>query len=475
MRKSKLITLLRGLTKAEMKELESFLHAPMFVVTPEVLKLYKSLFRQYPKYDTERIEKDNLAGYLFPKDTEKNALKKLNYTMSSFTKIVEEYILWIETKQQTNDRDFLLLKAYRRRNIDKLFFKTGHDFLKRLEKSPIRDAQYYHDQFQVNNIIYHHTNTVKGAPQESLKETIKNLDLFYISARLMQYLYILTRKAQVVENSNILLTEEILELVKSDPLKTNPLLNIYQLLIDYLQGNKVDEAHYFQTKEMFFEHFDIFSKLEKENIITFIINYANLLYKSGKEHFFEELFDLHNFTIERRILFVDNFLLSTIYYNTVNIGCELGKLDWAEEFIEKNSIFLRKNVRHSMKELSLAHFHCCKKNYDQTLICLRSLEFKNHIYEITSKVLITRCYFEERNEELLSSFLHSFTAFVRRHKRMPTLQKEAVLNFIKFTSRISRNWYSRKYTKEQLLQQISEHPNLNNRRWLRQKVEELRS
>ena len=88
--------------------------------------------------------------------------------------------------------------------------------------------------------------------------------------------------------------------------------------------------------------------------------------------------------------------------------------------------------------------------------------------------MITRCYYEQKREELLSSFLHSFTAYIRRHKKMPDLKKEEMLNFIKFTSKLSKNWYNKKHTKTQLLEQVKETPNLRYRDWLKQKIKELK-
>lgn len=254
MNNSKLFQLLRSLSNYELKELEVLLLSPFFNKNKTIIKFYKKLIRYAPDFNHHSLKKEFMASTLF-QPSDKGRVKKLQYAMSDFVKLIENYLVQKELAIKVEENNLLLLQAYKRKGLDKLFSKKVNDFDKLLDKAPYRDIEYFHLKYRLNNTVLTHSNTAKVSKTiDSLKETFQYLDSFYFSSKFLQSIVFNDRRHTFEEDYDFFIEKELLALSNKEELNNIPLFKIYRLL---MQEKEEKTLHakvniYFKLKEEVF-------------------------------------------------------------------------------------------------------------------------------------------------------------------------------------------------------------------------------
>lgn len=475
MHKSKLLYLLGGLTKKEMRELEQFIDSPAFNKDNTVKPLYEQILRYFPDFESPRLKKENLANRIYG-NADASTLKKLAYTTSNFIKLVRKYIIWKELDVQEDDSNFLEMKAYKRRNLDKSFFKLGERFNKRLDDLPYRDMEYFRLKYMLNGLIGGHegqSKMEKGV--RSIQLYIKNLELYFLNAKLFQFKIIFDRHKVVQENFEIHLIDEILDLTQKNNFLSHPSIQIkYYFLLHQMEilDKESSRRNYFLLKDFFLKNFEKFRKNEKEEIVILLMNYSSRLYYLGYDEFWRELFLNYQYAMESKILFIDGYLISTHLMSLVQVGGEIGEIKYVENNLKHFLTHIRKEELMIVKKICLSYIELHKKNFDNVLLILRDAKPRNFMEEWLVRILTLKVYYEAREENLLYNLAETFEAFVRRHKKLPEKKKRNSLKFIKFVITLSKNRHFKKYTYDELIVLIEDLGIVANKYWLKMKIAE---
>ncbi len=475
MKNSKLIYLLSSLNKSEFRKFGQFLKKTFFKKDKSVIKLYEVLDRRYPDFKESLLEKERIAKIIFGKNTMAEQ-KKLTYTMSYFTKALNDYILWEQIQKQTYERDFLYLEAYKERGLDKFFYKKAEEIQEKLDRQPRRDAEYYQLCYQLNTKIFDYKGMLSFKDKaDSFKEMIERFDLYLLSTKLTQYFVALNINAFVEESEKIPIAfdNEILAIAKQDPYNKKSLLKIYYLLVEQLQDDsRMNYENYFELKELVLEHIHIFGKEDLGEIFINLLNYTIKMYGQGEDSFFRERFEICKYAIENKIFFFNEKIPYIIFYNTIQAGCELGEFEWVDIFFNKYKNDIEDKAKEKIELLSLAYINMCQKNYGKALDFLKKIKYSSYYDHLLAKPLRIRIYFEQDEDVLLYDLLELFAHYIRRHPKIVDFSKEQMNNFIRFTKIIYQNKYSYKYSKQELIELLSEHKNTGHKIWLRRMIEE---
>ena len=142
---SKLIKLLKSLSEAEFKGLQVFVQSPAYNTNTNVLRLYRALKKYFPDFESPKLEKEKIFKKLFPNQAFSDV--KLRQLRSKLSKIIEEYLIYLEFQKDEFRKKKLLTEIYGKRNLYVEFKRGTENLLWELEKQPYRDAEYFYDRY----------------------------------------------------------------------------------------------------------------------------------------------------------------------------------------------------------------------------------------------------------------------------------------------------------------------------------------
>ena len=91
MKGTKLFLLLGSISKEELSSLRKAVLSPSFNTNPSVVKLFDTLRKQYPHFDTSPRGKRKLYAKLFPKENYSDG--KLRRLFTFLAQVVEKYLI----------------------------------------------------------------------------------------------------------------------------------------------------------------------------------------------------------------------------------------------------------------------------------------------------------------------------------------------------------------------------------------------
>ncbi len=468
MQNSKVINLLKGFTKEDIKRFGRYLESPLHNKDEKVVNLFNYLKKYYPSFDHKNLEKEVVAQKVYGEFKNK-AFNRLSYFLSMLYKLMEDYLIWQELQEQKAEQDFLLLSAFRRRGKKEFYEKSIEKTKKEIHERSQKDVKYYFDAFRIADESLKEVYTVQiGDGGPILGQAMKQLDLFYFSVKLRYYQGLMTWKNITSTDVRVPLVKEVVEEIKVNYAE-NKLIKFYEQLYYFSDTKWSSEDRrtiYLKIKAMFFEDRSILTQDEKTEVMVLLTNYCIDQRKINPNLFYtEELAELYQFGIETKILFVEGELFPINFYNMVVIFCEANKNEWAWEFIDQYQIYLPDEFRTGIVGLSKATWHCLNNNYNDTLELLQGLVFEHYYYNILYRYLIARCFAEMNEEEALFNQLESFEKYVRRNKQMTEHMQRSLINYISFTRRILKSNYESDL-KVGLVDDIKNTPALMFRKWL---------
>ncbi len=481
MRKSKLIELLKGVSKKELREIGHYISTPLFNRSKNVIALFKYIKKHYPEFTTDKLSKEYVFARVFTERIYND--KKMRNCMSQLSILIEDYLVWVSLKERNIgsmlNREYVIMQALKKRQLTDLFFKSVKAAQKIIDGSTQKDVHYHFHKFKLNDVVYRHPNTPKITSHNTLLyQTLTDLELFYFATKLAYSCEVKTRAHFTAEHPiPTILLDEMLPLITETPFKDSPLISIYAAALRFLLLQ--NETHYFQLKTQFTTHMHILAASEKDNFLTLLINYANLMDRNGQKSFLEELFELYQLGLNYQILISNQSISTVIFYNIVQVSCSLKKFDNTYSFITSYHVFLPDEDKGNMKNLCLSYLLFSQNKLKAALTQLALVQPTNFMYTIVTKFLQVAIYYEGEDNFFSydmydENILESFPAYIRRQTNIAPSLKEAILEFISFVkNKLFKFKCENAISKVNLQDYLNSKPNIAYRTWLCEKVAEL--
>ncbi len=477
MRDSKSFIALSSLNVYELNRFKKFVHSPYFNVNKRIIRLFE-LFEDFIRNNPEtEISKEAIWKEVFPeKPYNDTNLRKLN---SDFLKLLEEFLVQHQFDNNPLHKANYLLKALSARKLEKLY-KSSISSARRLSDQQLeRTASYYYYQYQIEKNLFSLTTEFEKKTKikpEAILETLShignNLDIFYLTEKMryyntfMSWRNITSMEKEVFPIENI--TDEIEKLEYS---KYPPLAVYYQIYL--VNKNQNDESKFLKLKQLINEYLEIFPLGEAYDIYQSTLNYCVSKVNQGIQEYFLEMFELWEYGLDSKILLPDNKIEPSIFRNICVTSLKLNKFDWTENFINEYGVFLDEKYRSNAIIFNSARLEFYKKNYDEVIGLLREVTFDDIFYELSSKAIQIEAYYELDEFEVLSSFLSSFAALLRRNTKIPARRKNNYQRLIYFTRKLIRLTPRMKTEIQKLKNEIDESENFADKTWLLEKIAEL--
>ncbi|MEM7106162.1 MAG: hypothetical protein AAF502_23730 [Bacteroidota bacterium] len=470
MQNSKLINILRCFTPKQLRQFDEFLQSPFFNKNEDLNDLFHYLLSVGPGFkDSQALEATTVFAKTFPeRDFDK---KQFGYWLSDLLKLAERYI----AHSQLDNMDHFhttLLEHYHNHQLEKGYKSALKEAEKALQKDPFLDSSHYYTRYRIATINNEEFDRLrKTAYDASLQEALDNLDIFYLSAKLRHSCELINRHNVVKGDYELPMINELSAHIEANDFSNYPSVLIYhQILKTLLQAD--DESHFTRLKALLSEHAHLFPQKESASMYLYALNYAVRKANQGQTHFLKHLFHLFRETLEKELIFENGYLTPGSYKNIVSTALRIKEYEWTRSFIYQYKDRLQAQFRKNAFNYNLANLIFHQKQFGEALQLLHRVEFTDIYYNLDSKTLMMKSFYELDESEALRSHIHAFKIFLKRNKLISAYVKEIYLNLAEFTRRMDKLDPRHPEAYKTLLEEVNSTKKVANINWLTEKLRE---
>jgi len=467
---SKLVEILRPLGKREFQRLELFFNSPYFNRREELKELLKFLKKFYPNFDHKNLTKEKAFAAIHPKEAYSD--KKMGYYLSFSVQLVENFLAQEAYEKKSVYKQTLLLNEYTNLGMESAFYKVLKNAKKDLNKQQLRDAEFYFDQFILENAenrFFDKQN--RHLYDESVQRAIDHLDIYYLSLKLRYCCEMVNRQKLVEKNYDIRFMDEILDyLDKQEAVQTPPIAIYHTILKGLLEEDNVQ--HFEDLKKLYNKYYALFSDYEAREMYLYIINYCVRKINAGKLGFYKELLNIYKFVLKNKVLLENGHISPWSYGNIVTVGVRNNQYKWTYNFIQEYKSKLERKFRRNAYHYNLSYWYFNTDEFNKAHDELIKVKFEGLMYNLSSRVLLMRIFYELDEKETLISLADSFRKYVKRNNILVSNRRAPYLNFIKYTSKLIRVNQGSKKRLQELQRLVENEKQTVNKTWLIDKIQQ---
>jgi hypothetical protein len=471
---SKLCVLLETFTSKEISLFYDFISSPFNNKNKIHTTIVKELLKIHPNYS--EIDKKTLE-----KKTQSNNLVR---DMSLVMKLAERFLVICHVKDNKLLSDFTKISELNKRALGKLTQGSIKSFKSGLQNTKIKSFNELLYNYLVDEEIDTAYNRDEALPySQALLEKAESLDVFYVFNKLKIYTEMQMRERIMNVSYEKTFFDEIKTFIDDHPdlLEKHPSLQIYLMLIELLK-EKVSRTQYVKYFSFIKEYISFTPTGEASNFIQHAINHCIKMTNTG-HNYLPELFDAMKFQVEEGLLVVEGFVHDRSYKNIIEVALRVKEQDWAENFLETHIKFITNEDREMIYNCNKASILLFKKEYKAALRSLTFVNFKNVFYDMYSRSLMIKIYFETNDTISVETSVNNYKSFLKREKSLADIQRSMYQNFIKYASCLTRikdkiNSYSEEFVAGKLrtLQlEIQQEKYIADKIWLMKQVDELKN
>ena len=469
--KSRLIEILRTCSKKELKTLNKWLRSPAHNQREDVVLLYEYLLKD------DHLRKDAYLGktvafpHVYPNEDYDDA--KFRQTIFFFMKALEDFLIYQEIRESDVQSKMTLSRVYRKRRLNRHFEKNMKQIESLQQKQVYRNRDYHRNEFyrlqeEYDFVVSQEKRTI----DMNLQEVSDTLDISYLADKLRHSCHMLAHQTVYKVDYNLSLMTELFNHIESNP----KILEIPAIAIYYYSymtvTDKANESHFHNLKSQIFENGHLFPQRELMALYIIALNYCIGQKNMGVLHFIRESFELYQQGIETGILIQRGQISRFTFINAVINGTFVKEFTWVEDFIHNYKGYLDDKSREDVVQFSLSKLYYEKSDYDKALRICSQMDYKDILMSLVSKTMVLKIYYEQRELDVLESYLESFRSYLSR-KKATAYHKSNFKNIIRLTKKLVRiNPYDPK-GKSKIIKEIETTNPLTERAWLMEQAERL--
>lgn len=471
----KLLILLQSLSKYQLNQLRKFLCSPYFNEQEELVKLFELCNQAMRKGQdaVEKLDKTSVWQRLFPTQPFDDA--QLRRMASELTQLTLRF-LQLEYRENNPVESWLdWQKMLERPELSKHLSSAERQFQRYWEEHPGKSNHFYLTHFQYHwNIFSRSSKTVATADYlEKLWPVDHYLDCHYLTQKLKLYVAWLIFRGFRATPRTLPLMSGFWEYLGDERFRGEPLIHIYQKVILCL--TEPDEEQHFKD---LLAHLDQYAaQLAREDLrecYHIAQNYCAFKINQGRMEYYREVFEIFRKIIDQQILLEDGQLAEGVYKNIITASLGVGEFAWAEEFIQTYSGYLPASIRENARTFNLSYLYFHQKKYEKVIELLRNVGYSDVVYALGAKLMLLRTYYESGEYLAMDSLIDSFRIFLRRNKVISKELKREYNNFINFVKKLSTLNSSNPAAIEAFRQRVVNTPSVTTKKWLLEKIEELK-
>jgi len=473
--KSKVISLLKTLSKEEIREFALFVVSPFFNKEKVHAKLLEILKKNHPGFPPEKIEKQHIYSLLYPgRNYNDGAMRNI---ISDFQKLVMDFLRIKGLYRSDYYKEHFLLAELMERNERTLFDKQ------KLKINSVLDSGYKDDDYFLKKYFTdeHDENmNVKTSDKYLLSFESKLLDslLPYIILKIL-YLNskILNTNVNISYSIEPVMDTEFIQFLESKGSRylEYTYINSFYLMYKLLSSGK--KEFFFELKVLLEDRFSEIDRSTLRNLYTCLENYAASMLNRGEPDFYKELFYIFRKELELKIYHGGfGHMRHVFYLNVVSTGLEAGEMKWVEKFIDEYIDEVYPGYRQSCYNMAQAIIFYWKKDYDNALTFLSKVTLDDLPFKLNTRSLYMKLYYDLNETETFYSYIDSLRHFLTNNKKELGSIVDSFASYINYTKKLFDLKNSGKNTDfdaKKFLDEISQNNLIINKPWLIQKAKEI--
>ncbi|TND08641.1 MAG: hypothetical protein FD123_2145 [Bacteroidetes bacterium] len=466
---SKAAGLVNVLEESEKSAFRKYLACDFFTGNAQLGKLFSFLADRTGSETEETKLRRSAFRFCFPGRHYND--KKLRYLMTELCGHLENFLTLQSIRRDPEKSENILSKELAVRGAEKAYNSLLHNHRLIEQRSARRDADFYLYRYtgEFHHLAYA-SATLKRDDKSNIEDTVNYLDRFYLARKLQLCCEIFNVRNVLSVDYKVFLLDEILHHLENRSYEDTPVIRIYyRILMTLLESEK--EEHFDSLRELLLAHGAAFSLPELREMYQYVLNYCIKKINTGHMQYQRTLFEIYKVILENKVLLSEGHLSQWDYKNIVTISLRQQEFDWTQQFIQRYKSELPSRERENAFVYNMAFLHFHRGEYSQTLQLLQKVEFTDLYYQLDSRVILLKIYFELDDTETFFYHTAAFKTFLKRNKLISDYQRAIYLNLVKFTSRLLRAGTSRR--KIALVKKLAEeNRQVADLAWLLKKVEE---
>lgn len=300
---------------------------------------------------------------------------------------------------------------------------------------------------------------------------LNHLEVFYLAKKLQLFCEIINLKNILTGEYELHLLDEIKKLSVKEPFSGVPVVQIYyHILLTLTEPEK--EKHLDHLEDLLIKHAALFPPAEVNDMYQYVKNYCVKKINQGNTEFVRRLFEIYKTMLANKPLMYYDYLSQFEFKNIVSVSLRLNENGWCKNFISKYINYLKPEERKNAFTYNSAYLNFMSGDFKNAIRKLQEVEFTDVVYQLDSRVVLLKCYYELDDIETFFYHASAFRLFLLRNRNISDYQKTINRNLIKFLTKIVRA-YTSKAKLVQVKKEISTEKNVADLKWLEEKVDML--
>lgn len=433
-------------------------------------------FAQIPQFNPSNKVKEFIASLINqPQITNKKELYEIIYATKSYNDVdlrmilSKAYFLCIQyiatdallnnlsdtykivLDKQVNEKKDLLNKLKEELSNDKqsvAFFKN---------------AYFYENQkFEYE---YQHQLSSKRQISLDFKDLDQAQETYFLIEKLKILLVKVNYAAMVQQEGNYAFTQNlqvILANIENIPALAQLYVNCINL---YLEPQNAD--NFLQMNELLASYEENIAEKELRELYKHVQNYCIRMINQGNSLYLKHLFTIYEKMFANKTILENNQLSQWTLKNVVAAGIRLQEFEKTTAIIENYKDYIVSNERESAYHYNTACINFERREFSACLINLQKVYFKDIFYQLGTKVLIAKTYFEIEDDDGLLYTLDNIKKLLTRKKDLTERHINTHKNFAKFIKKIR---FAQKQDNAKLLSLLESTKLVAERAWLLSKL-----
>lgn len=467
---NKYIQLVKTFTKKEIKNLEAFISSPYHNKNQLIVALWEHIKPSVSQnFQSTDIEKHHLFKKMFPK--KKKFASSLSVLFSQFGKLVEAFLIQEQFQQKTIEQQQFLLTALLEKEQFKYFEQRFFSFRKQFENRPMSTV-YFYENFQLERTYSQYLQETRSKQGFNLQTTASYFEQYYILNKIRLAWEMMSLSKVYKKEFDYPFLEEIIQFTEHPKFAKNPLFQLYRQAI-YLLQNPNDTDIFDVYIDLLTSFSEKIISAEKYELYTLAANYC--IRKIQNEPAFKlQLLNIYKAMMQQDILTITPYLPENKFKNIVSIGCHVGDWDWTKTFIEHYTERIVEKNRKKVNNFGFGAYYYYKGEYYTALTFLGEDTNVNVFFDIDTKVLLLKCFYDLNYFEAFYNFALTLRKFIETNKSTSNSFKKKYKNFINLSLKLTRIKERQSTNKlKELRQKIEMTETISDKSWLIHKIEEL--
>lgn len=438
MKNSKLLRLLRKLTKDERQRFQVFLQSPYCNPHPRLCDLYELISKYAPEFEHKKLTKAGLQKQLYGEKAYRD--QKIADEISLLYRRLKDFLGDERKRQEAILGETDSLQALSEKGLNDLFEIEFRRLEKNLLQRPFLDETYHRQQLALASARNDHFGRQQLRTQhEGLEKKHQALDQYYLAIKLRESCEALNRQHIINTEVPILLTDLLIQdLGKADhPYRKIPVIDAYYHIYLAL-AHPENESYYEEMLEILDLYSSFFAPEESRAMYKYAQNSCIRRINQGAEGYEEKLFAIYQTLISNQLILFEEEMAHTDYKNIVSLALKLGKLDWAHEFLQGFAERLAPNFQENAVRYAQAAYLTEKGDTQQALTLLQAISYTDVFYQLSARILMLRIYYQLEDFDSMSYQINAFRHFLGRNKEIEKDKQKQYLQYLSWLKKVTR-------------------------------------